>query len=818
MSNRVTYKFAFTWRGTWAVGTRYAKDDLVKYQGHVWKAVIANVGQTPSEGTYWTLFVSKGDSGAVGTAHLYDIRDYGALTTASDNGSAINAAISAANAAGGGMVFIPCGTWNVTTQITLLDKVQIVGDGTGSHLSFASAGAIANCIQAAGSLAATSVAFSGAITKGDLTITFPSAPAGVAAGTLLLISDTADSTWNAARTNYRAGEYVRVKSVSGGTVTLEAPVYDSYATGGTRGVYVMTPVTVSVRNLRCTFKASVNGLRILHGYRCTVDDVTATGSDQSNILIDKSLETHLARVNVSDTSAAIGLNYGVTISNSQRATVTDCFLMTTRHGLTAGGDDGVTVGASNTVASVPNRELLITGGVIGGHVGNLGGCEIHGNCEYVAFRGVFAPSAIILGGDQITLRDCDIRSTTTANSRYGVLLAEMLGPNVLIQGNRVQATASTTGTNDALVHVGRNTAPWTNCTRSGTLQIIDNDIDWQSYDGRAIDVRNNDCLAATATLDLVVAGNRIHGTGLATNRLAVVVQGDETHGWRSVTIERNDVVGGAIYTDSTGANVITIRDNRVFRSGKQGITVLANATYHTTYQTENEEIIVQGNVIERPAACGMQLAGSGGGSLSTIYVRDNHSVSACANGVSTGSSVTDSSMYLVTAANAFVERNVFGKLPGDVTSTQLRTYAYLTVTNLFESGNRIVGTLLSPLSSITSVTNRYMDTFFPFSFLGAPTAATIYTNVITRRCVIPATAPSSYAKAGTAATASTTFDIAVNGVAKGTFVWAIAGTVATFTFASDVVLAPGDILTITTENPADATLANIGGALAAYSY
>lgn len=43
------------------------------------------------------------------------IANYGASTSSTDNTAAINAAIAAVEAAGGGTVFIPCGTWNLTS-------------------------------------------------------------------------------------------------------------------------------------------------------------------------------------------------------------------------------------------------------------------------------------------------------------------------------------------------------------------------------------------------------------------------------------------------------------------------------------------------------------------------------------------------------------------------------------------------------------------------------------------------------------------------------------------------------------------------------
>jgi hypothetical protein len=79
-----TYKFAFTWRGAWAVGTRYSKDDLVSYGGSVWKAKVANLAQTPAAGTYWEIFAEKGAQGLGGLALYDDATDLSSVTGQTD--------------------------------------------------------------------------------------------------------------------------------------------------------------------------------------------------------------------------------------------------------------------------------------------------------------------------------------------------------------------------------------------------------------------------------------------------------------------------------------------------------------------------------------------------------------------------------------------------------------------------------------------------------------------------------------------------------------------------------------------------------------
>lgn len=94
---------------------------------------------------------------------------------------------------------------------------------------------------------------------------------------------------------------------------------------------------------------------------------------------------------------------------------------------------------------------------------------------------------------------------------------------------------------------------------------------------------------------------------------------------------------------------------------------------------------------------------------------------------------------------------------------------------------------------------------------GTPIAAQVCLRFnVVRAFTWLATLPGSVFSAGIAATASTTFTIKQNGSSIGTLVWAIAGTVPTVTFSSDVTFAVNDVITLVAPGSPDATLADIG--------
>jgi hypothetical protein len=92
---------------------------------------------------------------------------------------------------------------------------------------------------------------------------------------------------------------------------------------------------------------------------------------------------------------------------------------------------------------------------------------------------------------------------------------------------------------------------------------------------------------------------------------------------------------------------------------------------------------------------------------------------------------------------------------------------------------------------------------------GLPTAgATVLRFVFTRAVSFPASLTGSLAGCGIASTGAKVFTLNKNGSAIGSVNIAAAAVVATFTFASAVSFAGGDILTVVAPTPQDATLAD----------
>ena len=119
----------------------------------------------------------------------------------------------------------------------------------------------------------------------------------------------------------------------------------------------------------------------------------------------------------------------------------------------------------------------------------------------------------------------------------------------------------------------------------------------------------------------------------------------------------------------------------------------------------------------------------------------------------------------------------------------------------------------APAALLATGTQPYdLLMFFP----GTPTANQVMGRVIIPRAItLPASLTGSYASSLAAATGATALTLAKNGASIGTVNFAAGASTATFTFGSAVSFAAGNVLTLTNQSPADATLANVSLTLAA---
>jgi hypothetical protein len=153
--------------------------------------------------------------GALWRARVFDVKVYGALGDGATNDlAAINAAASAANTAGGGIVFFPPGTYQISAALTMFSTIEYVG-----------AGAALSVVRAASDF----VVFTGA--------TMP-----LAVRKLGLAKSAAMTTW--------------VLSSGSGAVVFEDCSFASTTAGGTSSSAFTNSGTGKVTLARCSMTAA----------------------------------------------------------------------------------------------------------------------------------------------------------------------------------------------------------------------------------------------------------------------------------------------------------------------------------------------------------------------------------------------------------------------------------------------------------------------------------------------------------------------------------------------------------------------------------
>ncbi len=173
---------------------------------------------------------------------------------------------------------------------------------------------------------------------------------------------------------------------------------------------------------------------------------------------------------------------------------------------------------------------------------------------------------------------------------------------------------------------------------------------------------------------------------------------------------------------------------------------------------------------------------------------------------------SDPSLFRYRYPPNFVGQTIYVKLPAfNIFGQSLQDLAGLTADSYTLTGGGA-----APLNVNFSYLGLTVDgnVDVPISFTGTPTAGSA---ILTHSFSSPATFPSgltgSSCTAGTAATAITIFDIAVNGTNWGTMTFAASATIATFAGGPQAYTV-GDVLTVTPRTT-DATLANLTGAVVA---
>lgn len=288
-----------------------------------------------------------------------NVKNYGAKGDGvADDTNAIQTAINAVSTRGGGMVYIPAGTYYISDTIIIPSNVNIYGAGIDATIitqkSKTNVPAFATAVPTIKTMTQTNN-----VNVGDTSNVISNS---LSVGDIIVYKSNHRFTeeWDggtAIRSYYNRGELFKVKARTSTSVTfdegasLDLPVADS------NGVEGFTPTkNVSIGNMTITrnidtTNASVSVyLRYCSGAH--VYNIKTLNTNWAGIVVDRSIDVVVRNIWVEGGTVDLGLNYGVYVADgSKRVSVTNVFTKNCRQGF-CGGGSGYAIPMKVTVNSL----------------------------------------------------------------------------------------------------------------------------------------------------------------------------------------------------------------------------------------------------------------------------------------------------------------------------------------------------------------------------------------------------------------------------------------------------------------------------------
>lgn len=351
------------------------------------------------------------------------------------------AAFQAALNAGTARVHLPDGHYILNRGNTRTTDIVLTGDGYATHLDYSTSTGgllISGTLTQIGDLSSD-------VTKGARALTFGAAPA-VTAGKVLCVFNPTDGSWLSDRAPYRDGEFFRVHSVSGNTVSVYGNSTSGY-TAASMDVYRLDGVRAVIDNLRASPSAtfSVAPVKVLFGDGVRVKNYWGSNVNlYTGLEVERCFDVDFQAATSLNNSPAVGDEYGLTVSNCQNVTISGGATCSTRHAIALGG--------MYDVCCVPNRNVLVYGMTIENVdiASDIGAADMHGNCDGVTYDNCIMRNGANMQGRNVTFRNCTIYgvSSTSGEAIYG---SEIYGGTYTVENCRLVTFGN--GASFGVVHI-----------------------------------------------------------------------------------------------------------------------------------------------------------------------------------------------------------------------------------------------------------------------------------------------------------------------------------------------------------------------------
>ncbi len=325
-------------------------------------------------------------------------------------------------------------TFKVSGQITFsANTCRVQGRGMVIDASAGGTFSDSSVVYCAGALSSVPD-LSVSPSAGAVALTFGSAH-GLVNNDVFIIYNPTDSSFNAARTYYRAGEYCRVnRAPTTSTVQLWSPLYAGY-TAANVDIYKMAANQVSISDLTviAPSSGSIRPLRLRLASRVRIGDVRCYGSDYVGIELDRCYDVEIRGSDLYEQPATYADEYGLSIGNCQDVRVIGGSYHAGRHCISIGGDDFTGV--------VPNRNIRVIGATLKNDQASLApAADVHGNCQDVEYQNCTIYGGGSFGGLDNAYLNCRFYEAPSGLSALVIGGSECMGGVYRVEGCHLKSS------------------------------------------------------------------------------------------------------------------------------------------------------------------------------------------------------------------------------------------------------------------------------------------------------------------------------------------------------------------------------------------
>lgn len=350
-----------------------------------------------------------------------NVVDFGADSTGvADSRQAILDAMTASN-----VVYFPPGTYRSSATIEHLDK-NFEFQGNGATLTF-DAGylSVGGSIGSAYTLSAN-VDFGANV--------FTVSGGSFTAGSIMMLVDTTAYSFSLHNSLYHKGQLFSVVDESSNVITTAENALASWTTGGAIQVKKISPVQITIRDLTVLAPndtVSEFACSVEYAQNVYIENCKFKGGDVTALQISNSKGAEIRASDcVCEAPITTGLQYGVSISDSENVLIDSCYLYGTRHATGLGG-----AGNSGT------KFVTVQNSILTGDLLQLSyKADIHGNCAYITYQNNTIYGGANIGGEYASYLNNVIfanNNGTGTGFDPAIDYTEIVGGNFIVDGNQI---------------------------------------------------------------------------------------------------------------------------------------------------------------------------------------------------------------------------------------------------------------------------------------------------------------------------------------------------------------------------------------------